>query len=97
MNKGELVKAIASRTLTSQKQVTVVLDSLLEVISEEVANGGKVMIVGFGSFEVTERKEREGRNPQTGESMTIPATKVPTFSPGKALKDKVAGKVPVEV
>lgn len=93
MNKGELVDAVAERAKESnvtKKQVDAVLTEVLDVIVEAVANGDKVTLVGFGSFESRERKAREGRNPKTGEKMNIPATKVPAFSPGKSFKEKVA-------
>ena len=93
MNKAELVDAVAERTKASganKKQVDAVLTEVLDVIMEAVANGDKVTLVGFGSFESRERKAREGRNPKTGEKMNIPATKVPAFSPGKSFKGKVA-------
>ncbi|NER33683.1 MAG: HU family DNA-binding protein [Oscillatoria sp. SIO1A7] len=93
MNKGELVDAVAERAKESnvtKKQVDAVLTEVLDVIVEAVANGDKVTLVGFGSFESRDRKAREGRNPKTGEKMNIPATKVPAFSPGKSFKEKVA-------
>jgi DNA-binding protein HU-beta len=64
---------------------------MTNVIGDEIANGEKVLIVGFGAFEAVNRKEREGRNPKTGEKILIPAAKVPSFSPGKELREKVAG------
>ena len=97
MNKGELVNAVADKakldldTIT-KKEVDVVLTAVVDCIMESVAEGEKVTLVGFGSFEARDRKEREGRNPKTGEKMTIPATKVPAFSAGKMFKDKVAPK-----
>lgn len=90
MNKGELVHAIAERTSVTKKEADAVITAAIECIMEAVAEGEKVTLVGFGSFESRERKEREGRNPKTNEKMVIPATKVPAFSAGKLFKDKVA-------
>ncbi|MEH2040166.1 MULTISPECIES: HU family DNA-binding protein [unclassified Nostoc] len=90
MNKGELVDAVAAKTNITKKQADEVISAFLSVVTEAVANGEKVTLVGFGSFERRERSEREGRNPKTNEPMTIPATKVPAFSPGKLFKEKVA-------
>ena len=92
MNKTELVAAMAEQTNLSKKDVEAVLKSFADVVSEELKNGGRVQLVGFGTFEVSERAAREGRNPQTGESMTIAASKAPKFKAGKALKDLVNGK-----
>jgi DNA-binding protein HU-beta len=89
MNKAELVKQVATAIGTTEKGVSVTLNTILEVITNSVADGDKVTLVGFGTFEARTRKEREGRNPATGEPMTIPATTVPVFSPGKAFKDAV--------
>ncbi|MBD2730639.1 HU family DNA-binding protein [Nostoc sp. FACHB-892] len=90
MNKGELVDAVAAKANITKKQADEVISAFLEVVTEAVANGDKVTLVGFGSFERRERSEREGRNPKTNEPMTIPATRVPAFSPGKLFKEKVA-------
>jgi DNA-binding protein HU-beta len=90
MNKGELVDAVAAKTNITKKQADQVISAFLEVVTEAVANGEKITLVGFGSFERRERSEREGRNPKTNEPMTIPATRVPAFSPGKLFKEKVA-------
>lgn len=89
MNKGELVDAIAAKTIVSKKTVDVTLTSLLEAIVETVTSGDRVSLVGLGSFESRERQAREGRNPKTGKTMTIPAPKVPAFSAGKHFKEKV--------
>ncbi len=89
MNKEQLVKAIAAETDVSQSVVTKILNAITDTIVETVADGDKVTLVGFGSFEPRPRKERNGKNPQTGEPLTIPATTVPVFSAGKAFKDKV--------
>ncbi|MEH1823301.1 MAG: HU family DNA-binding protein [Nostoc sp.] len=90
MNKGELVDAVAAKTNITKKQADEVISAFLAVLTEAVANGEKVTLVGFGSFERRERSEREGRNPKTNEPMTIPATKVPAFSAGKQFREKVA-------
>ena len=90
MNKGELVDAVAAKTNITKKQADEVISAFLSVVTEAVANGDKVTLIGFGSFERRERSEREGRNPKTNQPMTIPATKVPAFSAGKQFKEKVA-------
>ena len=90
MNKGELVDAVAAKANITKKEALEVISAFLEVVTEAVANGDKVTLVGFGSFERRDRSQREGRNPKTNEPMTIPATKVPAFSPGKQFKEKVA-------
>ena len=92
MNKGELVDRIAQRATVTKKQADAVLSAAIETIMEAVAEDNKVTLVGFGSFERRHRKEREGRNPKTGEKMLIPETNVPAFSAGKLFKDKVAPK-----
>ncbi|MBD2535269.1 HU family DNA-binding protein [Nostoc flagelliforme FACHB-838] len=90
MNKGQLVDAVAAKANVTKKQADEIISAFLEVVTEAVANGEKITLVGFGSFERRERSEREGRNPKTQEIMTIPATRVPAFSPGKLFKEKVA-------
>ncbi|MGF2037376.1 MAG: HU family DNA-binding protein [Nostoc sp. CmiVER01] len=90
MNKGELVDAVAAKTNITKKQADEVISAFLSVVIEAVANGEKITLIGFGSFERRDRSEREGRNPKTNEPMTIPATKVPAFSAGKQFKEKVA-------
>ena len=85
----ELVAAMAKETNLSKKDVEAVLKSFIDVVSEELKKGEKVQLVGFGTFEVSERAAREGRNPQTGETMKIEASKAPKFKAGKALKDMV--------
>ena len=77
MNKGELVDAVAAKTNITKKQTDEIISAFLSVVTEAVANGEKITLVGFGSFERRERSEREGRNPKTNEPMTIPATRVP--------------------
>ena len=90
MNKGELVDAVAERASVTKKQADAVLSAALDAIVEAVSTGDKVTLVGFGSFERRDRKEREGRNPKTNEKMIIPATRVPAFSAGKLFREKVA-------
>ena len=90
MNKTELIAAAAERTGLTKKDAEKVLNAALESIAAALAQGDKVQISGFGSFEVKEREARVGRNPQTGEAMEIAASRVPAFKAGKALKDQVA-------
>jgi DNA-binding protein HU-beta len=90
MNKGELIDAIAEKAGVPKKTADTVVTAAIESIMEAVSQGDKVTLVGFGSFEPRPRKEREGRNPKTGETMMIPATTVPAFSAGKAFKDRVS-------
>ena len=92
MNKGELVDSVAERASVTKKQADAVLSAVLDAIVDAVSTGDKVTLVGFGSFERRDRKEREGRNPKTNEKMSIPATRVPAFSPGKLFREKVAPK-----
>ena len=87
MNKTELVAAMAEQTNLSKKDIEAALKAFIDVVSEELKKGEKVQLVGFGTFEVSERAAREGRNPQTGETMEIKASKTPKFKAGKALKD----------
>ena len=89
MNKTELVAAMAEQTQLSKKDAEAALKAFIDVVSEEMKKGEKVQLVGFGTFEVSERPAREGRNPRTGETMTIEASKTPKFKAGKALKDLV--------
>ena len=89
MNKTELVAAVAEQADISKKDAEKVLKAFVDVVTEEMKKGEKVQLVGFGTFEVSERAAREGRNPQTGETMTIAASKAPKFKAGKALKDAV--------
>lgn len=90
MNKVELVKSATAKIEgATQKDMAIALDAFLESIKEELVKGGKVTLVGFGNFEVTERAARMGRNPLTGESIEIKASKTPKFKAGKALKDAV--------
>lgn len=89
MNKTELIAAVAEKAELSKKDAEKAVKAFTDVVSEELVNGGKIQLVGFGTFEVSERAAREGRNPQTGETMTIAASKAPKFKAGKALKDLV--------
>ncbi|MDV3347436.1 HU family DNA-binding protein [Leptothoe sp. ISB3NOV94-8A] len=92
MNKGELVDKVSEKASVTKKQADAVISAAVESIMEAVADGEKVTLVGFGSFEPRHRKEREGRNPKTGDTMVIPATTVPAFSAGKLFKEMVAKK-----
>ena len=89
MNKAELVAAIADRTELSKKDAEAALKAFTDVVAEELKKGEKIQLVGFGTFEVSERAARTGKNPQTGAEMEIPASKAPKFKAGKALKDMV--------
>ena len=89
MNKTELVAAIAEEAEISKKYSEKALKSFIDVVSDQLKKGDKVQLVGFGTFEVSERAAREGRNPQTGKTMKIAACKAPKFKAGKALKDEV--------
>lgn len=92
MNKGELIDVVAEKADVSKKDAEAIVSAAIESIMESVAGGDKVSLVGFGSFEPRARKARDGRNPQTGETIKIPATTVPAFSAGKGFKQLVAGK-----
>ena len=89
MNKTELVAAMAEKTELSKKDAEKALKAFTDVVAEELAKGEKIQLVGFGTFEVADRPAREGRNPKTGETMKIAASKAPKFKAGKALKDQV--------
>ena len=89
MNKAELVAAMAERAELSKKDAEAALAAFTSVVAEELKKGEKIQLVGFGTFEVSERAERTGRNPQSGAEMVIPASKAPKFKAGKALKDMV--------
>lgn len=89
MNKTELINAMAERTNLSKKDCEAALNAMMDTVTDALAKGDKVQLVGFGSFEVKERAAHEGRNPQTMETITIPASKAPAFKAGKALKDAV--------
>lgn len=89
MNKTELIAAVAEKAELSKKDAEKAVKAFTDVVSEELVNGGKIQLAGFGTFEVSERAAREGRNPKSGEVMNIPASKTPKFKAGKALKDMV--------
>ena len=89
MNKTELIAAIAEKTELSKKDAEKAVKAFTDVVADELKKGEKIQLVGFGTFEVAERPAREGRNPQTGETLTIAASKTPKFKAGKALKDMV--------
>lgn len=92
MNKTELVAMVAEKACMSKKDAGVAVDSTLSAIVDAMAKGDKVQLVGFGTFETKQRGERTGKNPRTGEAVKIPATTVPSFKPGKSLKEAVDGK-----
>ena len=89
MNKAELITVLTEKTGLAKIDNEKVLNALVEAITEQLQNGDKISLVGFGTFEVKERAERKGRNPKTMEELIIPASKAPTFKAGKALKDAV--------
>jgi len=92
VNKNDLVSAMAEKSGLSKKDSEKALKAFEDVVTEELKKGGKVQLVGFGMFDVAERAAREGRNPQTGAAMPIPASKAPRFKVGKTLKDAVNNK-----
>lgn len=87
MNKTELIAVVAEKAELSKKDAEKAIKAFTDTVSEELVKGGKIQLVGFGTFEVSERAAREGRNPHTGEPMPIAASKAPKFKAGKALKD----------
>ena len=89
MNKTEFIAAIAEKAEISKKDSEKAVKAFVDVVTEELKKGEKVQLVGFGTFEVSERAAREGRNPQTGKTMKIDACKAPKFKAGKALKDAI--------
>jgi len=89
MTKAELIEELAEKTGATKRDVTNVVDALLEAIKSALQKGEKVQLIPFGSFEVRKRKAREGRNPKTGEKLLIAARTVPAFHPGKELRDSV--------
>ena len=89
MNKTELVAAMAEQTGLTKKDAEAALKAFTDTVSKQLKKGDKVQLVGFGTFEVTKREAREGRNPQTGKAMKIKASKAPKFKAGKALKDMI--------
>jgi len=91
MNKAELIKSISEKGDITRVDAEKALNAFVESVEEALVNGDKVQLVGFGSFEIRERAERKGRNPQTKKEITIKASKAPVFKVGKALKDMVNG------
>ncbi len=89
MNKAELISAVAEKSELTKKDAEKAVNAIVSVISDALANNERVQLVGFGTFEVRERAERKGRNPQTKEEIIIPASKAPVFKAGKALKESV--------
>ena len=90
MNKGELINAVAENGGMTKKDAGIAVDAVFSAISDALAKGDSVQLIGFGTFGVKERAAREGRNPRTGEKVQIAASKSPVFKAGKALKDKIA-------
>lgn len=93
MNKTELISIVARKAGMTKKETESLVTIALETIVEAVANGDRVTLVGFGSFEARERKARYGRNPKTGESLYIPSSRIPTFSVGNFFKNKVSNNI----
>ena len=90
MNKTELIAAVAEKTDLSKKDADAAVSAVLGAITDALKAGDKIQLVGFGTFEVRNRAAKQGRNPRTGETMTVHATKIPAYKAGKALKDAVA-------
>lgn len=89
MNKADLIKAVSEKTGLNHKQASEAIEAIVETITDTLAKGEKVQLIGFGTFETRKRAARKGRNPQTGAELEIPASTVPAFKPGKALKEAV--------
>ena len=89
MNKAELIEEVSGKTGLTKKKTGNAVDALTETITNTLSKGEKVTLVGFGTFQVRERKARKGVNPQTGQAIQIPTKKVPKFGPGKGLREKV--------
>lgn len=89
MNKTELIASVAQKTELTKKDAEKAVKAVFDTVAEELAAGGKVQVIGFGTFEVRERAAREGRNPQNGKTITIAASKSPAFKAGKGLKEQV--------
>ena len=94
MNKAELIEAVVAKTGASKKDADAIVKATFDAMAEAMTKGDKVSLIGFGTFEVRERAAREGKNPQTGAKIKVPATYRPAFSAGKALKDAVAAYKP---
>lgn len=89
MTKTDLIAAVAAKTGTTKKDADVVVNAVIDTITESLVKGDKIQLIGFGTFEVRNRAAREGKNPLTGAKISIAATKVPVFKAGKAFKDAV--------
>ncbi len=89
MNKSELINEVARKTGLSRREAEVGVQSMLDLVSKEIAKGGKVTLTGFGTFDVGKRKARAGVNPRTGDPIKIPASKMPRFKPSRAMRDKI--------
>jgi len=89
MNKADLIKKMAAEADITQSQASQAFSAMVDGVASSLSNNERVILVGFGTFSVTERKARIGRNPKTGASLQIPARRVPKFTPGKALKERV--------
>lgn len=89
MTKSELIEAVALKCQTPRRDIERVITAAIDIIKAELAQGGKVQLIGFGTFSVHDRAERQGRNPRTGEVITLPASKLPVFKAGKTLKEAV--------
>ncbi len=89
MTKTDLISAVAEKTEFTKKNAEIAVNAIISAITESLAGGDKVSIVGFGTFEVRDRKEKQVKNPQTGKMMTAPASKAPAFKAGQALKNAV--------
>ena len=89
MNRTELISAMSEKSELTKVDTEKALKAFIDTVTEELKNGGKVQLVGFGTFEIAERAERQGRNPKTGEAITIPASKSPKFKAGRSLKDTI--------
>ena len=89
MNKTDMVAKLAEKNGMTKKDAKKALESLIEIISDEIKDGGRIALTGFGTFSIAERKPRTGRNPQTGQPIDIPAARVPKFKAGKKLKEAV--------
>lgn len=92
MNKSELIDALAAKTDTTKAAAGQAIDALIDIITAEVAKGEDVTLIGFGTFKASQREARTGRNPKTGEALSIAATTVPTFKAGAGFKAAVANK-----
>ena len=92
MNKTQLIEALAKKNSTTKKDADLAVNAILDVMVDALKGGEKIQLIGFGTFEVKQRAQRQGRNPLTGKAMTIPASKHVSFSAGKALKDSVNKK-----